>query len=271
MKREIREVDAAKGWIQITECDERWYARLVNEGKTWDYVPSVTWILEVGYPKGNGFYRWLAGKGWDEAEAIKESAGDQGDKVHQGVQVLLSGGRVNMGDSFVNPSTMQPEPLTPHEYLCLMTLKEWADEEQPIIIELERPVWNEKYRYAGTRDIKCRLKSDDYRYVWVIDVKTSQHVWATHICQVSAYKHATSEQDVKRLGILQLGYMKNKYKKWKFTRVTDEFGLFLAAKKIWERECQGIVPLQRDYPVSLSLNQEVANVSNALSRVLPAI
>lgn len=254
MKREIREADHQRGIIQITESDERWYARQVM-GK-WDYVPSVTWILEVGYAKGIGFMKWLASKGWDEAEAIKESAGDQGDKVHQGVGVLLSGGTVSMDDAFINPSTNEMEPLSPHEYLCLMSLVEWAEEEKPEIIGLEESVWNERYRYGGSRDIKCRVKSDDYKYVWVVDVKTSQNLWATHICQVSAYKHADGERDVKRLGILQLGYMRNKHKHWKFTRVNDEFPLFLAARKIWEHERGDEKPHQREYPLSLSLNPE---------------
>jgi hypothetical protein len=42
-------------------------------------VPSVTWISGF-WPKGIGFYKWLADKGWDEAEAAKQAAGDKNEK-----------------------------------------------------------------------------------------------------------------------------------------------------------------------------------------------
>jgi hypothetical protein len=252
MKKEIRVVDEAKGIVQITTCDERFYARRVNEGAAWDFVPSVTWIVTVGWPKGIGFQKWLASKGWDEALAIKEAAGDQGSKVHQAIAVLLEGGTVNMDDAFCN-SDGKPEPLTPHEHYCVMTFCAWAEEEQPRVLGVEYTVWNERYRYAGTVDLKCRLKSDGYKNIWLVDCKTSSQLWPSHELQVSAYKRADGESDVQRLGILQVGYMRNKTKHFKFTRVADQFKLFLAARKIWEKEAGSQRPLQRDYPASITL------------------
>ena len=256
MKREIREV-TENGWLRITTPDSRWYARRV--GDLWDYVPSVTWVAE-SWPKGIGFMKWLAARGFNEAEAIKEAAGDKGSKVHQAIGVLLEGGTVNMEDAFCN-SDGEPEPLTPQEYFCLMTFVEWAAEEQPRVIGVEYTVWNERYRYAGTVDLKCRLKQDNYKHIWIVDFKTSQNLWPSHEIQVSAYKRADGEGDVQRLGILQVGYMKNKTRKYKFTRITDQFDLFLAARKIWQKECAGIVPLQREYPPSLSLQRDSMETS----------
>ena len=54
------------------------------------------------------------------------------------------------------------------------------------------------------------------------------------------------------LGILQVGYRRNKAG-WKLTPVEDQFPLFLAAKQIWQKECEGVAPLRRDYPLSVSL------------------
>ena len=222
--------------------------------------------MDIEFPKDSRFFKWLASKGWSEAEEIKAMRGDQGSKVHQAVKVLLDGGTVAMEDSFTNPRTMQPEPLIPDEWLCLMSFREWYKSEQPEIevISTEYVVWNEKYRYAGTIDLKCRLgqrtlKSSEGRAVvrraglWIIDFKISPEIWPSYEIQLSAYKHAEPNGEATRIAILQLGYKKNKLKKWKFTPIEDQFGLFLAVRKIWKKETDGAKPYQRDYPLSLSL------------------
>ena len=97
MKKLIRDVDEKRGIVQITTYDERWYAHEVKDPitgiPTVIFVPSVTWVAE-SYPKGIAFYKWLADKGWDEAEAIKEAAGDKGSKVHHAIEDLLAGREV---------------------------------------------------------------------------------------------------------------------------------------------------------------------------------
>jgi hypothetical protein len=81
MQKHIRVVDEKKRIVQVTTTDERWYVRESADEKTglpsYKYVPSVTWIAGH-YPKGVGFYKWLADKGWNEAEAIKTAAGGKG-------------------------------------------------------------------------------------------------------------------------------------------------------------------------------------------------
>lgn len=252
-----------RGIRQCTYQDERWYHRRILEGTADDFVPSVTWICSH-YPKGVGFYRWLAGKGWDEAEEIKASAGDKGSKVHQAIGVLLSGGTVEIDDSFENPRTLEQEPLTASEYECLMSFVEWFREFQPRVIDFEYTVWNERFRYAGTVDLKCRINLDGYRNEWIIDVKTSPEIWPAYELQITAYKHAEPVPEAQRrkikLAILQVGYRRNKTKKWKFSRVAEQWPLFLAARKIWEKETAGVHPLQREFPLRLSLG-EVASAA----------
>lgn len=261
MKIEIVEVDRARGIKRITTADERFYARQVSidgtaENKRWDFVPSVTWICD-SYPKGVGFFKWLATKGWSEAEAIKAIAGDKGSKVHHAISRLVSGGTVLMGDSFADGDG-DMSPLTPAEYECLMSFVEWWNEVKPELIAADVTVWNEKYRYAGTLDLKVRIG----KTVWIIDIKTSPQVWPSFEIQVSAYKHADpSANKNTRLAILQVGYKYNKKKKWKFTPVADQFGLFLAARRIWQKETSGVSPLQREYPLELSLGNSVKAVS----------
>ncbi len=276
MKIEIMEVDKERGIARVTTPNSRYYARQISvdgtaENKRWDYVPSVTWITEIGWPKGPGFFRYLANKAsWEEAEEIRIAAGEKGSKVHQGVRRLIEGGTVGMGDSFENPNTLKAEELTRDEYHCLMTFNQWCDEEEPEFLANEYTVWNERHNYAGTLDIKCRLKSTKYRKIHIVDVKTSIHIFTPMELQVSAYKHAdtTLPKSGVRLGILQLGYRLNKKKKFKYTEVPDRFPLFLAAKRIWAHETAGQKPLERTFPLEIQLRNLRAVASNPTMPVL---
>ena len=260
MKHSIVVTDEERGIRQITTADERWYHRKILDGTVDEFVPSVTWICGH-YPKGTAFYRWLAGKGWDEAEEIKASAGDKGSKVHQAIGVLLSGGTVEIDDSFENPRTLEQEPLTASEYECLMSFVAWFAEFKPQILDFEYTVWNDCFHYAGTVDLKCRINLDNYRNEWIIDVKTSPDIWPPYELQVAAYKHAEAVPKAERrkikLAILQVGYKRNKKQKWKFTRIADQFQLFLSARRIWKKETAGAAPLQREFPLRLSLGEMV--------------
>lgn len=265
MKREIREVVTVDGQqiLQVTMQDERWYARQVStdgtaENKHWDFVPSVTWITGKGYPKGFPFMKWLANSsGWDEAEAARIFGGEKGSKVHQACWLIASGGTFSLQHSeFENPTTHQSETLNCAECHCVMTFAEWWNLERPEVIAIEQSVWNERYRYAGTIDLKCRLRSTNYNPIHVIDLKTSPNVYPEMELQVSAYKHAdpTLPKSGVKLGILQVGYTRNKKQQYKYTEVPDRFPLFLAAYKIWKHETAGQKPLQRDFPLELKLS-----------------
>jgi len=253
MKKIIRQLDKEKGIMQITIADERWYAKPgvdKNKNPIYKFIPSVTWIAGY-YPKGVPFYKWLANKGWNEAEAIKNAAGNKGSKVHQAVELLILGGTVKMEDKLENKETGEMEALTLEEYEAILAFAEWFDIVKPKILAIEKYGINEKENYAGTIDLICEIEGK----VWLIDFKTSQHIWPEHIIQVSAYKHSDlgKEHRVEKLGILQLGLKKNKIKKYRFTEVEDKFGLFLAAKQIWASENENVEPKVKDYPIEITL------------------
>ena len=255
MKKEIRTV-TQDGIVQVTIADERFYGRPVTDKATglpatFEWVPAVTWISSF-FPKGIGFYKWLANTGWDEAEAVKQAAGDRGSKVHQAVADLIDGKTIPMDALYVNPSTGQPEALTLEEYDCLLAFKAWWQTVAPVkVIAREVVLWNDEYGYAGTADLLCGIKDA----LWLIDLKTGQYVWPEHELQVSAYKHALPEAwaaEKAKLAILQVGYRANK-RGWKFTEVDDQFPLFLAARQIWEKECGRVTVFKKDYPLAVAL------------------
>jgi hypothetical protein len=254
MKIERRVIDEKKGIICITTEDERFYSRL--KGDKLIYAPSITWILDVGYPKGIGFYKWLANKGWDEAEALKSAAADKGSKIHQAIDYLLDGNVVKIESKFTNYEKGIEEELTAQEYEAVISFKTWFDKAKPVIIQKEFTVFSDDDSYAGTVDLVCKIDGEE----WIIDYKSGQYIWPSYELQVSAYKHAIMGEF--RLGILQIGYQRNK-DKFKFTEVQDKFDLFLGARAIWANDNADVQPLQKDYPleIQLTLNKEVENGS----------
>jgi hypothetical protein len=243
MKKETRVVDSKKKIMQITTTDERWYEIDGN------FLPSVTWICEY-YPKGIAFYKWLANKGWDESQALMVAAGDKGSKVHQAIALLIEGKTIKIDAMLLNPTTGQEEELTPEEYEAILSFAEWVKSNKVKFLDHDFIVVNAKEGYAGTVDLLCEI--DDVRYL--IDIKTSPNLWPSHELQVNAYRAALplNEQLRTKIAILQIGYNRNKAK-YKLTEIEEKFSEFLATKTIWANETKGIVPLQKDYPLEISL------------------
>jgi len=241
VKIELRKTKE-NGWVQITTLDERFYLRESDE----KLFPSVTWIAG-SYPKGIEYFKWLASKGWDEALAIRDSAGEKGRRVHRAIEQLLETGKVKMGDTFPVGDTDTFSELSVEEYECVMAYHAWHKETNPKILAIETVCYNEQEVYAGTIDLKAEIGGE----VWLIDIKTGQNVWREHELQISAYRH-TPQGESQHGAILQVGYRRNK-KLYKFTEIDDQYDLFLAAKKIWHAENDGVSPKQKDYPQELTI------------------
>lgn len=265
MKKEIIEIDKEAGIFRVTTTDERWYTLKTQDKKTglpsYEYIPSVTWITGH-YPKGIAFYKWLADKGWDESQALKQAAGEKGSKVHQAIEMLIKGGEIKMSSKLLNTSTGQEEELTVEEYDCILSFKNWVDKVKPEFLIQEKTVISREYGFAGTVDCVAKIDGE----IYIIDWKTGQYVWPEYELQLSAYNQALSELVEKmepraakgivgrncKLAVLQVGYKRNK-NRFKFTEIEDKFDLFLSARKIWENETAGQRVSQKDYPVSIKL------------------
>lgn len=277
MRKIIRTADDKRGIVQITVADERWYTKPGNDPLTdipvYTPVPSVTWI--AGYwPKGVGFYKWLADKGWDEAEAVKAAAGDRGSAVHLAIEKILNGEefRIDTKIEDKNRSTeheVATRGLTYEELLCVASFLKWYREVKPETIATETVVFSDTHGYAGTVDYVCRIDGVPY----VIDFKTSKQVWTEYELQVSAYRVALAngenplfeknpngsdsnepvDMSGLKMAILQLGYDRNKAG-YKFTEIEDAFPLFKIAQQIWKVEVGEGTPgfAKRDFPIVLS-------------------
>lgn len=291
MQKIIRTVDEKKGIVQITVADERWYLKpsINPDTKVPEYtpVPSVTWIAGH-YPKGVEFYKWLAGKGWDEAETIKKEAGEKGSRVHKAIEMILNGQEFRIDTKVPDyvKSTEQEtvySELSYDELICVTSFIAWRDEFQPDeIIAIEKNVFSDKYNTAGTIDLICKKDG----VVYIIDFKTSAHIWESHEIQISAYKkmiengenplfkinengsESNEIYDVSnvKVAILQVGYKRNK-NGYKFTEIEDKFDLFLLSQKIWENEVGKNNPgfTKRDFPIILAHDKKATPTKGAES------
>lgn len=247
MRKEIRQISDDGKTIRVTVADERWYIKTAEDGTITEY-PSVTWIAD-SYPKGIGYYKYLADKGWDNAQNELHAAGNRGSKVHKGITSLLLGNSIRMDDKLQNDDG-EDEDITLEEWEAIMSFSAWHKEANPTMLANELTVFNEEYKYAGTADFICLIGDEKY----LIDFKTGKEIWPSYELQLSAYAHALpADMRPDKLAILQVGYKRNKAG-FKFTEIPDQFDLFLAARSIWQKE-HGTEKIHvKDYPVTISLS-----------------
>jgi len=175
--------------------------RRVDRGRGHSYylgdhkLDGVTTILSNGLPKP-ALVRWaansaaeLAANEWDELaqlpiaermkriakgpDAARDAAAIKGTRVHALADKLANGEEVEV-----------PEDLAGHVDACVRFLDEWQAE----TILAERPVYHERYLYAGTFDLLARINGK----TWLLDWKTNKSgPFGDTAFQLAAYRHAT--------------------------------------------------------------------------------
>ena len=145
------------------------------------WYPRVTKILEIkAKPALQNFFKEVGS--FQAAEDIKNRSAEEGSLLHQTVQGLLAAKPTEIPKS-VEPAVSQFAKF---------------NEGRKIIIHegfIEKPIWSNKYRYAGTVDA---LATIDGKF-GVLDIKTSTGFYPEYNLQTSAYVEALKEFETKRL------------------------------------------------------------------------
>lgn len=177
---------------------------------------SVTTILGVRHNKW--LWEWKMRLGKEESEKVANEAADKGTRVHKRLEQMLNGREFKT----------LPKDLKP--YIDAFT--KWADETNFSHYTPEYFVYSDRYKYAGTADLICKINND----WWLIDFKTSKAIYDEYGIQVRAYGYAFEEiTNIKpRTAILQLGLPTKKG--WKFREKKEPMNVFLAHKKIFDWE-----------------------------------
>ncbi|HEY4477009.1 MAG TPA: hypothetical protein VJB56_00075 [Candidatus Paceibacterota bacterium] len=144
-----------------------------------NWYPRVTRILEIKSKPGlESFFREVGS--FESAEEVKTKSAAHGSLVHETVQKLAVGEKIAI-----------PEKIRAATEAFLEFNKERPIHFHPEFIE--RQVWSEFHRYAGTVDA---LASIDGKF-GVLDIKTSTGMYPEYNLQTAAYVQALQENSVK--------------------------------------------------------------------------
>ncbi len=145
------------------------------------WYPRVTRILEVkAKPALQQFFKEM--ESYSLAEEVKEKSALHGSLVHEAIEKIL------LGESVEVPTAIAPGVETFQRF----------NEQRGIAFHpgfVERTVWSQRYRYAGTIDA---LATIDGKF-GVLDIKTSTGFYPEYNLQTAAYVAALQEFPVRRM------------------------------------------------------------------------
>lgn len=253
-------VNEETGRIQF--LDSRWYA--VGEN---DFVPSSTTITGEAYPKSAGYYDWLKRVG-EDADEIRDEAGNRGSVVHNATEILDGGGTLQL---------MNPEGEPQYKLLEWSMISRYADFRHRFPAEIyavELKMASKKLGYGGTLDRVMRIDGKLY----LIDIKTSKEVWPNHWLQVASYERLLIETGAIATTIpeplinepihLAILHLNSKHKTngkegtmqglgWQFVKADKPnahyFKLFQHAQALWMEEHGGETPRTTSYQLTHTL------------------
>lgn len=140
------------------------------------WYPRVTSILNIKAKPA--LYRYYAElNNFEEAEEIKNRSADEGTRVHEACEAILTGQSPTFGDD-IRPSIEAFQRFL--EERKIEVDPEWV----------ERRVVNYKDRYAGTSDALALI---DGKF-GVMDIKTSQGIYRDYNLQTGAYYPPLQEE-----------------------------------------------------------------------------
>lgn len=178
--------------------------------------PSATTILSVRH--NQGLMDWRDRMGAQEADAYKTLRADIGTMVHKACEDWLNG----------KPAfTLKGETET-----MFNGFRNWLDKTNPTKCQPEVFVYHDLHEYAGTADLICEIDGEP----WLIDFKTSKRIDEGYALQLAAYQQAyffMTGIECRR-AVLQLTPEIKRGWRWKEFTDTDDFGVFMAHKEIFD-------------------------------------
>jgi hypothetical protein len=232
---------------QITLPDSRYYRR------NGEYYPSITYILQY-YPKGKHFEDWLKQVG-NNADYIVRKAADDGTQTHGLCETYLTGEELN----FLSPSGDPKYDI--NIWQMFLRFVEFWETFNPTLIETEVHLFSDKLKVAGTCDLIVEIDGE----LWVLDIKTSNHLHTSYDLQTAVYGTCYEEcfnKSVVRRGILWLKSAKRGPKKdkmqgkgWEVVESSrtheEDLNLFKTVKTIFDLENPNHSPAFTEFRTSI--------------------
>ncbi|KKT39899.1 hypothetical protein A2W54_01585 [Candidatus Giovannonibacteria bacterium RIFCSPHIGHO2_02_43_13] len=153
------------------------------------WYPRVTKILEVkAKPALHGYYFEMGKEveSMSDVEAVTNKSAEEGTLVHETVQKLAAGEKVEI------PKEIEPAATAFNEFY----------KKNNIIFHsqyVERPIWSQLHKFSGTVDALATIGGK----FGVLDIKTSTGFYSDYNLQTAAYVLALQEQGVRNALALQ--------------------------------------------------------------------
>ena len=184
-------LEISENFEQITLPDSRYYKNKTTK----KFYPSVTYVLGY-YPKGKHFEDWLKKVGY-ASEYIVRKASEEGTLVHEMAEEYLNGEELKFLDDYGRPQ------YDIGVWQMFLRFVDFWETYKPELLHTEILLFSDKLEVAGTCDLVCKINGE----LWVLDLKTSNHLQTTYDLQTAVYTQAYEENSgnkVDRQGVLWL-------------------------------------------------------------------
>jgi hypothetical protein len=164
-----------------------------------------------------------------------KKAAEEGTQTHNLCEDYLNGEECSFLNQYGNPA------YPPHVWQMFLNFVDFWETQKPTLIETEVHLFSDVLRVAGTCDLIIELNGE----LWVLDLKTSNHLQTTYDLQTAIYSQCYEEcygKTINRRGIL---WLKSR------SRGEDKSGKRLKGKN-WE-----VVESERSQEQNLSIFNNV--------------
>lgn len=196
-------------------------------------VPGVTTIIgsNLGWNKSQLMYwAWQQGSQGLDFRKTAQTAADAGTLAHAFIEAELKGK--------TQPDTSNlPEEVVSLAETAYLAWLEWCQANNFQVLASELSLVSERYRFGGTLDI-ARLR--DKRVI--LDLKTSNGVYADHRIQVAAYgilwEENFPDEPIQGYEILRIGKERGEFAHYFFPELNAEREAFLLLLRLHELKKQ---------------------------------
>lgn len=268
--------------------------RLVDRSGEWTHywikslnkiVPGITYVLGVGYPKGEGFMKYLLNTTKEESEKRLKVAGEEGSRSHEAVTMLITGSKIDFKTKFMNRLNNRQETLNDDEWWHLESWVTWCKKYQFNYISIEESLFVRDSEVAGTYDALGTILIPDGdksfpKEVWgkrilvLIDWKFSSGVWESYKAQASCYRKGLLESGklapyLEKYGELWTAIVRcgTKHKEgfevkaWDGKQSDENYEKYFKSALVFFEEQESGFPENRDIPIEFMVNVPLEKIS----------
>lgn len=188
-------IEAPYKVFQINSRGNRYYG--VMEGGEPSFFPSVTTILSWTLPQNPFLVKWIADKGYDEAEAYKNERAYYGTFMHGLFETLLIERKMDLDGIKARLLEYMEQNNLPKDFIYyaddlkkdVCAFYQWVKDYKVKPLAIEIALVHPEKHYAGMVDLPCSLEIKGERINAIVDFKSGRKGFhEEHEIQLHLYK-----------------------------------------------------------------------------------